>query len=99
MVIDPDKLQELRDRYDNNDTSAEMENGEWVGMPANAVRHYVENLGSLVDFYDDYRISHAVHIVSKMFNLFSKRTWVDIHDFNKVVDDIVGECYTDDYWE
>ena len=95
------ELQELREYYETHDTSAEMEDGQWVEtvMPPSAVRHYVENIGGLGDSYDDYRIDHATWIVRKMFDLFSSRTWVDIHDFNKVVDDVVGESYTERYWD
>jgi hypothetical protein len=93
------ELQTLREYYDTHDTSSEMEDGEWVEMPPSVVKHYVENLGGLGDSYDDYRIDHAAWIASKMYDLFKSRTWVDIHDFNKVVDDVVGESYDERYWD
>jgi hypothetical protein len=101
MKITEEELKTLSEYYDTHDTSDEMENGEWIQavMPPSVVKHYVENLGGLGDSYDDYRIDHAARIVSKMYDLFKSRTWVDIHDFNKVVDNVVGESYDDRYWD
>ena len=93
------ELQELREYYDTHDTSAEMENGEWVGMPASVVRHYVENIGGLGDSYDDYRIDDATSIVKKIFDLIQRCGYVNMEDFNKVVDDVAGEMYDENYWD
>lgn len=99
MEMTEEELKELREYYDTHDTSEEMENGHWEGMPPSVVKHYIENLPGLGDSYDDYRIDHATWIVSNIFHLLSTRSTIDIHDFNKVIDDKVGEVYDERYWD
>lgn len=96
--ITKEELEAIREYFDTHDTSFEMEDGKWEGMPPSVVRHYVENLPGLGDSYDDYRIDDAAWLISNIFDLLVTKSSIDIKDFNKIVDDKVGEMYDERYW-
>lgn len=93
------ELQELREYYDTHSTADEMEDGEWI-IPVEP-DHFFEGVTGLPDSYDDPRIDTVCSVLGSIYSAIKQNPTMSIsfEELKKIIDDSVGEFYTEEYWD